>query len=266
MPYRSQQAVTILNLGKAVALVLCAVVAGWLMWQSPTAAQPVASVTTAAPTATSQPADQPTTAAAETNPTTTRIIPTTAPIITATVEAETATPRATAVPVAPSATPTTAVPAVPLTLIYPQPDTPLAGFELTMVGTAAPQAIIEILHDGEVVGIATADERGYWTHVRLRVEAGRDYTLAARLQGETATTPPLTITLNLPTILPPCENPTEGIDLGDRYVVGNCEWMTRIARTAGVDYFELLALNPEIIDPNVVRPGQVLRLPVRGNE
>lgn len=48
---------------------------------------------------------------------------------------------------------------------------------------------------------------------------------------------------------------------GDTYVVGENDWLARIARTCNVSIQAILALNPALTNPNVVYPGQVLRLP-----
>lgn len=56
-----------------------------------------------------------------------------------------------------------------------------------------------------------------------------------------------------------------GLDLGDRYVVGACDWLAKIARQLGVSYAALLAANPQISNPDVIVPGQVLNVPSRTN-
>lgn len=61
-----------------------------------------------------------------------------------------------------------------------------------------------------------------------------------------------------------CEaNP--GVDLGSTYIVGACDWLSRIARKLGVDYNDLLAANPQITDPNVIHAGQILNVPPRNS-
>jgi hypothetical protein len=281
MPYRSPRAIYVFHWLKATVLVLCGVGMIWL-WATdiapvatemvePTAvSEPVAAVMSATPSPTSQPtATQtavPTSAAtALPEPTAT---PTSEPIPPTPTLTATATAVATSV-ASPTGTATAEPTAVPaplgdIAILYPPDGAQLAGFELTMVGTAPPQAAVRIWHNGEEVGLVTADEFGYWSHLRLRVTPPQEFVLAAELVGEGAAVEAShTITLNLPAISPPCESPIPGLDLGQRYIVGTCEWMTRIARTTGVDFFELVALNPQIADPNNLRPGQVLFLPER---
>ncbi len=54
-----------------------------------------------------------------------------------------------------------------------------------------------------------------------------------------------------------------GVDNGDTYVVGACDWLAKIATNLGVSYQALLAANPQITDPNLIYPGQVLNVPAR---
>jgi LysM repeat protein len=51
---------------------------------------------------------------------------------------------------------------------------------------------------------------------------------------------------------------------GETYVVGEDDWLARIARTCNVSIQAILALNPALTNPNVVQPGQTLRLPPAG--
>ncbi|MFL7839749.1 MAG: SUMF1/EgtB/PvdO family nonheme iron enzyme [Candidatus Promineifilaceae bacterium] len=57
-----------------------------------------------------------------------------------------------------------------------------------------------------------------------------------------------------------------GVDRGDTYVVGACDFMTKIAYKLGVSYWALLAVNPQIEDPNVIYKGQILNVPLRDGQ
>ena len=54
-----------------------------------------------------------------------------------------------------------------------------------------------------------------------------------------------------------------GIDRGSTYVVGACDWLAKIANKLGITYANLIAVNPQITDPNIIHLGQVLNLPAR---
>ncbi len=60
-----------------------------------------------------------------------------------------------------------------------------------------------------------------------------------------------------------CGNPEPGIDQGDTYIVGECEWLTRIAKRLGISYESLIGVNSQIENPNIIYPGQVINLPPR---
>lgn len=151
----------------------------------------------------------------------------------------------------------------PLIITYPAPFSQLYAFDIDLFGTAAPRAIIEILNNGQPIGTIVANNRGEWSYALLQASQG-EHRLSARLQNrpqsETTAVP---VTLNRPIINPDCENPEPGQDLGETYIIGQCEWLTKIARNLNVDYFELINLNPELSNPNLIRPGMVLRLPPR---
>ena len=58
-------------------------------------------------------------------------------------------------------------------------------------------------------------------------------------------------------------NPPTGQDQGDAWVVGECETLGLIAQRAGVSVQDILAVNPEVCNPNLIYAGQVLKLPQR---
>ncbi|MCP5100060.1 MAG: LysM peptidoglycan-binding domain-containing protein, partial [Chloroflexi bacterium] len=60
-----------------------------------------------------------------------------------------------------------------------------------------------------------------------------------------------------------CDDPAPGIDQGATYIVGECEWLIRIANRLGIDYDALIGVNPDIENPNIIYPGQVINLPPR---
>lgn len=54
-----------------------------------------------------------------------------------------------------------------------------------------------------------------------------------------------------------------GVDRGDTYVVGACDYMVKIANDLRVPYGALLAANPQIKNPDFIYAGQVLNVPAR---
>jgi formylglycine-generating enzyme required for sulfatase activity len=57
-----------------------------------------------------------------------------------------------------------------------------------------------------------------------------------------------------------------GEDRGDTYVVGACDWLIKIAGKLGVSYPDLLAVNPQIQNPDYIRMGQVINVPSRDGQ
>ncbi|MCP4420794.1 MAG: LysM peptidoglycan-binding domain-containing protein [Chloroflexi bacterium] len=60
-----------------------------------------------------------------------------------------------------------------------------------------------------------------------------------------------------------CKDAEPGIDQGDTYIVGLCEWLVKIANRLGIEYEALIGVNPQIGEPNLIYPGQVINLPPR---
>jgi hypothetical protein len=59
------------------------------------------------------------------------------------------------------------------------------------------------------------------------------------------------------------ENIPMGTDNGAVYVVAPCEYIGLIADRVGVELTDLLAVNPQVTDPDRIEPGQILNLPPR---
>jgi len=54
-----------------------------------------------------------------------------------------------------------------------------------------------------------------------------------------------------------------GVDQGTTYIVARCEYMALIAQRTGVKLADLIAANPQVTNPNLIYPDQVLNLPPR---
>ena len=164
---------------------------------------------------------------------------------------------------------------------------PATGEEITsdmvkLAGTGQPGAEIEILDQGEVIATATVQNDGTWSYT-YDVEPGA-HELAVRNMGDDASTSAaLSIDVVAEATAPPdvaalppeaaefaemdidcgVEDAPEGIDLGETYIVAPCEFMGLIAARTGVTLEALIAANPDIGDPNLIMPGQVINLPPR---
>lgn len=190
-----------------------------------------------------------------------------------------------------------AVPSTPVPPSIAEMDAtePLEPGEIALSGTGEPGSEVEILDNGTVIGTAVVDDDGAWSIVAELNAASHE--IGVRTAGTTeaasmisfdiaavptptatataTTTPTATATATReptatpastasPTVRPGvCTTVEPGIDLGDRYIVGSCEYLKLIARRLGIDYAALLYANPQITDPNLVKPGQVIFLPPR---
>jgi len=132
--------------------------------------------------------------------------------------------------------------------------------EVTLAGRTEPSAVVNVYVDGEYVGSAQASEEGDWQlrpekeilpgQHRLRIDkVDQTGIVLARIETPISRARP------------------EEFLLGDALVVvqpGNSLW--RIARRAyggGVYYSEIYGANrAQILDPNMIFPGQILTLPV----
>lgn len=54
-----------------------------------------------------------------------------------------------------------------------------------------------------------------------------------------------------------------GEDRGKEWIVAGCDTLERISQMTGISLKSLLAANPDIHDPNLIYPNQVIRLPGR---
>ena len=158
----------------------------------------------------------------------------------------------------------------------------ITGGTVELAGTGQPGAKIEILDQGEVVGTVTVQDDGTWAYT-YAVEPGT-HELAVRNVGDDASTsavmridvvaettePAGEVALSeedgdFATVEVDCSlgDAPEGIDRGDTYIVAPCEYMGLIAARAGVTLKDLIAANPDVEDPTLIFPGQVLNLPPR---
>lgn len=170
----------------------------------------------------------------------------------------------------PAPTPTPSVPAPAIT--FPVDGEVVRAGPLGLRGTGAAGLEIEVLDNEAVAGSAAVAGDGTW---RFEYELSEgDHTLVARVAsapdaaGESVRILSIPGEIVCPLVVPPAESkcppdPPAGEDRGDEWVVGWCETLGLIARRAGVTVGEIMAVNPEICNPNLIREGQVLKLPPR---
>ncbi|HOU14484.1 MAG TPA: Ig-like domain-containing protein [Anaerolineae bacterium] len=154
------------------------------------------------------------------------------------------------------------------TLTAPLPDAAITGDTVTLEGTGEPGAEIEILDNGKVVGKAVVQADGTWKFDD-KVEPGA-HALAVQNAGDAASA---SAAINVQVAAAPKPAPATGvcsagnipmgIDQGTTYVVARCEYMGLIAQRTGVKLADLIAANPQVTNPSLIYPDQVLNLPPR---
>ncbi len=96
-----------------------------------------------------------------------------------------------------------------------------------------------------------------WTTVTMpqSAAAGSLWVVTAEADGRQGTSPAFRIEGAQPPTTSPC---------GPRYTVRPGDWLYQIARTCQVTVADLLRANPQISNPNLLFPGQVLTIPQTG--
>ena len=153
------------------------------------------------------------------------------------------------------------------TIASPVGGADLDSGEIAFSGTGAPESEVEIVDNGAVVGTAVVSADGTWTFP-FTPDAG-EHEFVVRVVGSDTGSEPIRTTVS-PAETAPAETTTfacgegrPGIDQGDTYIVGDCDWLGKIAQQTGVDARDLIAANPQIEDPNLIFPEQVLNMPPR---
>lgn len=144
--------------------------------------------------------------------------------------------------------------------------------QAVVAGRAAPGADVTLLDNGRVIGNVQADRNGEWVLVpAVPLPPGAaSLSLATQAPGEKAAAQSAAVAVTVPDRRQVAAEaaPTRHAAAGTANVVtvqpGNSLW--RIARGsygAGTRYVEIYQANrPEIADPNLIYPGQVLTVPI----
>ncbi|GEM_PF-941738 len=158
------------------------------------------------------------------------------------------------------------------TLTAPLPNAAITGDTLALAGTGEPGAEVEILDNGKVVGAAVVQADGTW-EFDYKCEPGV-HSLTVQNTGDAASASE-TVNIEVAAAAPPTPAPKPaagvcsagnipmGVDQGTTYIVARCEYMALIAQRTGVKLADLIAANPQVTNPNLIYPDQVLNLPPR---
>jgi LysM repeat protein len=147
-----------------------------------------------------------------------------------------------------------------LVLLSPTGEVELQSGVFELSGRGEPGSEVEILDNGEVIGTAVVSEEGQWEF--SHEFAAGEHALAVQYAGDPASRSEAT-NVSFAQASTCVGEPPHGIDRGDTYEVARCEYMGIIAERTGVTLAELIAANPQVTNPSLIFPGQILKLPPR---
>ena len=141
------------------------------------------------------------------------------------------------------------------TLAFPSEGAQLPSGGVTLIGSGEPGTKVEILDHGSVIGVTQVGEDGRWLFAFLPEAGSHQFTV--RLAGnEAATSAAVSVTVASNS----CASPA-GACVGETYVVVPGDNLWCIGNCAGVSLEDLTAANPQIEDPRLILPGQVISIP-----
>ena len=151
-------------------------------------------------------------------------------------------------------------------------DAPTIGtVDFGMSGTGRPGVQLVVLKEGEPVGGATVQADGTWS-CTCSLPPGEHQLIVQDANDPSYTSEPITFVVENLTELPPpptgppqtitCHGtPPAGEIRGHLYIVAQCESFGLIADRLGTSVDDLLAYNPQVTDPRLIYPGQILNIP-----
>lgn len=171
-------------------------------------------------------------------------------------------------------TPAAAQPNAPA-ITQPTTDDDLTAGSISFSGTADPGILVKVFGE-TLLAETTAAADGTWS-ATAELPAGDLEVFALALDeasGLSTTSPTLQLTIapaaeesTIPALTPtpgpvaPSRPCGQGKITRAGYVVANCENLTRISRILNVTLNDLLRANPQITNPDLIFPGQVLKIP-----
>jgi nucleoid-associated protein YgaU len=131
--------------------------------------------------------------------------------------------------------------------------------ELTVIGSGAPDSEVEILDGSVTLGAVRVGTEGEW-HFTFEPEIGLHRLAAHPLGDAQATSGAVQVRVAKPSDGIDC-NSNPGIVRTGSYVVGTCDTLSGIARELGVGLGALEEANPQVENPDLIFPGQIVTIP-----
>lgn len=165
---------------------------------------------------------------------------------------------------------------IPLRIAGPRDGEHVEG-PVRLQGDGRPGVELAVSDSGTVIGTTTVDRAGHWSFTTTIYNGHHVFTVGT-VDGSEQAGPvavdvtPIVVTVG--TATPPTPTPAaasggsgcSGLISGylkdkDHYVVGSCDTLSGIAAWLDVSVDSLLAANPQITNPDVVVPGEVVTVP-----
>lgn len=144
-------------------------------------------------------------------------------------------------------------------MLFPIDGADVLTGQLTLIGSGQPDGQVEVLNGSLVLGTAEVGADGEWRYTFEPTDG--DYQFAVRPVADTST-PDSFVAVRVSADKDSIDcwsNP--GIDRGEIFIVGTCDTMEDISKLKGIDLEDLIAANPQVEDPDMVYPGQIVTVP-----
>lgn len=141
--------------------------------------------------------------------------------------------------------------------IFPAAGADIIVGRLTLIGTADPGQEIEVLDGETLLGTTETAANGEWAF--STEPALGSHAFSARLvDGGQSLDPRAVEVVNAADV--DCET-NLGISRGDNYIVGTCNTFGTVIERTGSTLQSLIAANPQIANPDLIYPGDILNIP-----
>lgn len=128
---------------------------------------------------------------------------------------------------------------------------------LTIIGTGEPGLELEVLDNSALLGATQIEDNGEWSF-SLEPDFG-NHAFSARLVDVDSAIGPLNLTVvGADDVV--CDS-NLGIGRGDSYIVGTCNTFGTVIERTGVDLEDLISVNPQIQNPDLIYPGDIINIP-----
>ena len=142
--------------------------------------------------------------------------------------------------------------------IFPANGADIIAGRLTILGAGEPGLEIEVLDGETVLGSTETGENGEWAFTFEPTLDNHEFS-ARRVDGNGPLIGPLAVAI-VGSNEADCDT-NLGISRGDNYIVGTCNTFGTVIERTGTDLESLIAANPQVENPDLIYPGDILNIP-----